>query len=161
MLTQSELKKVLSYNPDTGIFTRISATNKVRIGDIAGTKHVSGYMQICIKRKLYKSHRLAWLYIYGEFPVKQIDHINRVKDDNRIINLRLASPSENSCNQEKRPNNKSGFKGVSICKNGKYEARSCYNGKHVRFTGFKTAKDASIAYNRYAKEHHGVFYYQN
>jgi len=95
MLTQSQLKEILTYNPDTGIFTWLVASNgRIRVGDIAGTTD-NGYVRIMIERTKYRAHRLAWLYVHGESPKEQIDHINHIRDDNRINNLRCVSCHEN------------------------------------------------------------------
>ena len=80
MITQSELKNILHYNQDTGVFTWIK--NSI----VAGTVEKKGYIAIKINRKSYKAHRLAWLYIYGNFPKEQIDHLNGIKNDNCINN---------------------------------------------------------------------------
>jgi len=113
ILSQDLLKHLFEYNPDTGLFIRkIKTTNKVNIGDIAGTINTLGYRVIFIKPKLYYAHRLAWLYVYGEHPPHEIDHINECKSDNRICNLRKATSGENKQNITLKKNNKSGAKGV-------------------------------------------------
>jgi hypothetical protein len=109
-LTAGELRKLVNYDEDTGAFTwRIS-----RVGCAAGTKlgvvpHRNGYLRIGIMRKRYLAHRLAWLYVHGEWPPEEIDHINRDRTDNRISNLRLATRRQNSQNNSRR----------GIAKNGK------------------------------------------
>ena len=113
MITQSELKELLDYNQDTGIFTwKKNVSSRARVGDIAGSLSQAGYMNIVISKKKYSSHRLAWFYIYGEFPSNDIDHINNNKSDNRIINLREATRNQNNCNRNIQKNNKSGVKGI-------------------------------------------------
>jgi hypothetical protein len=159
MLTQAELKSILHYNPETGIFTW-AKSRRVKIGSIAG--HVdknNSYIRISIRCKLYQAHRLAWLYIYGELPTYHIDHINRVRHDNRIHNLREATHSQNLLNASIRSNNTSGFKGV-IWHNlvGQWLARATVHGKRVRLGYFATAKEASIAYEHFCKHNHGKFY---
>lgn len=85
MMNQEILKLHLDYNQNTGVFIRrISLCNRVKIGDVAGNTNLQGYVAIRVLGKLYKAHRLAWLYVYGEFP-RDIDHINGVKSDNRIV----------------------------------------------------------------------------
>lgn len=112
-MTQDELTELLSYNPETGVFTRKKwrSSNAVA-GAIAGTAHTKGYIAIWVNGRRHMAHRLAWLYMYGELPEKQIDHINRNKADNRIANLRLADNSENQQNVATTRNNKSGAVGV-------------------------------------------------
>lgn len=114
MITQSFLKSILNYNPDTGIFTwKIKPAQCVKIGDVAGYIDKStGYISIGINKKLYRAHRLAWLYIHGEFPIEEIDHINHDRSDNRIDNLRAVSHKDNGKNVSKRKDNTSGHLGI-------------------------------------------------
>lgn len=109
-LTVQRLKEVLNYDENTGLFTW--RVKHAHARTTAGTKDYYGYCVIRIDGKLYKAHRLAWLYTYGEWPVKSLDHKNQVKDDNRISNLREATQSENMHNIRLRSNNKSGVSGV-------------------------------------------------
>lgn len=96
-LTQEELHADLSYDPDTGVFRRRSGA---MVGDSeAGTVNGSGYREIRVRTQRYLAHRLAWFYVYGVWPKEQIDHINRIKTDNRIANLRDVTPLENSQNR--------------------------------------------------------------
>ena len=159
MLTQERLKEQLHYDEATGIFTWRLARQGVRSGSVAGTVRPNGYIAIKIDRRLYLAHRLAWFYVYGEFPPADIDHINCMKSDNRIVNLRLATSSENQMNVQIQSNNTSGFKGVTWHKKrGKWQAQSKLNGKY-RFLGyFPSAEAASEAYQAFAKRHHGEFY---
>ena len=86
MISQGELKEVLEYNPDTGVFIwRKPNGNRVKVGNVAGNKSVNGYIRIKIKKE-YLAHRLAYLYMIGNFPENDIDHINHIKDDNRWVN---------------------------------------------------------------------------
>ena len=102
-LTQKELKVFLHYCPTSGVFTRsITVCNKARKGDKISGKTTKGYIRVRIKRTEYYAHRLAWLYVYGEWPKDQIDHINRDKSDNRITNLRDVTCSENNRNKGPR-----------------------------------------------------------
>lgn len=115
MITQIELKKHLSYNPETGIFTRLTMPNgRIKIGDIAGSKKF-GYIVIRINKKQYRAHHLAWLYIYGYMP-KCIDHIDHNRSNNKIENLREASTVENNKNRGMNKNNTSGITGVGWAK---------------------------------------------
>ena len=112
MLTQKRLKELLHYDPETGVLTRIARTsNSIQIGDIAGG-HSYGYLTIRIDNVKYFSHRLVWLYIKGEWPKAEIDHINHIRDDNRWINLRESTSRENSRNQSLNNKNTSGITGV-------------------------------------------------
>ena len=113
-MNQNILRNKYSYNIKTGVFTyREKVAIKVHIGDIAGTRsHHTGYVYIKINGKQYAAHRLAWLYMTGEWPEFEIDHVNGVKDDNRIENLRAVTHLENGLNQAKNRSNKSGVMGV-------------------------------------------------
>lgn len=157
MITQDELKKFLKYNPDTGVFTWIVYTGgNIKKGAIAGSRRPNGYIDIRINRTGYLAHRLAWLYMNGEFPKKEIDHINRNKSDNSFCNLREASSSQNHFNREKQKNNTSGFKGVTPKDNG-YQAQATFKGKHIHLGWFKTPEEASKVYQKFIKENHGEF----
>lgn len=114
MLTQTQLKEVVKYNKHTGEFFWAVNKPRARIGQRTGQALDRwGYNTICIDRKKYKAHRLAWLYVYGSFPTLDLDHINRIKTDNRIVNLREVTASENARNKGLSVSNKSGYVGVS------------------------------------------------
>ena len=113
-LTQSYLKSILHYDPETGIFTRIvKVANNVNIGDVAGGIDSCGYVRIRVKRQFYSLHRLAFFYMTGAFPSEHIDHINGIRHDNRWANLRPVMKIENRWNLKKYNSNTSGTVGVS------------------------------------------------
>lgn len=117
MLSQSELKEILSYDPLTGVFTWKVSRGSKSAGSVAGNVNTKiGYRQIGINGRLLYAHRLAWLYIHGVDPVNEIDHENGDKSDNRYRNLRDATSTQNSCNIKIQSNNTSGCKGVSWAK---------------------------------------------
>ncbi len=117
MITQKRLKEVLDYDPETGIFTwKIKISDCINLGSIAGTKHNTGYIIIGIDNKNYLAHRLAWFYIYGKWPKKDIDHKDQIKHHNWKSNLRDKSHSFNLRNCGNHKHNKSGVKGVSYVK---------------------------------------------
>lgn len=160
MLTQAELKSYLHYSPDTGIFTRIySASPNAKIGHQYSCVGSNGYINIRIQYKNRLAHRLAWLYIYGEWPKEQIDHINGIKTDNRICNLRQANNSQNNLNIGIQKNNTSGYKCVAWIKHAKKWRASCWYNNKNKFLGyFSTAEQASEAYEAFAKLHLGEFH---
>lgn len=113
MITQFRLKELLDYLPNTGEFVWKISHPRAGKGRIAGAKDYHGYVVIRLDTVLYKAHRLAWLYVKGEWPEKGLDHINQNKSDNRIENLRIADQSINMHNAKLKPNNKSGVSGVT------------------------------------------------
>lgn len=157
MLNQQRLKELLSYDIETGIFTNLTQRAQcVKKGADAGGKHPEGYIYIQIDGKQYNAHRLAWLYIYGELPKYPLDHINEIKDDNRISNLRLDINNENLHNKSNpQINNTSGFRGVHWSKKcQKWAAQISIKGKVKHLGLFNTAEEAYEAYLRAKREHH-------
>jgi hypothetical protein len=157
MLTQERLKELLSYDPETGVFTNLTKRRGGGlIGDAVGYKRPEGYIQITFDYKRYFAHRLAWFYMYGYFSILQIDHINEIKDDNRIINLRLVTAKQNSQNISK-PNidNTSGFKGVSWSKpNKNWRATIKISGKSKFLGSYNTPEEASEVYLAAKRRYH-------
>ena len=112
-INQGRLKNFLHYDPETGVFKwKIASARCIKIGDVAGTINNNGYIHIRIRQKPYMAHRLAWLYTYGKFPENHMDHINGLRNDNRIINLRAVTQAENNRNNSVYKNNISGYIGV-------------------------------------------------
>jgi hypothetical protein len=148
MITQTELKKILHYNPDTGIFTRIYSKNKRYIGKETGNLDSDGYVFIRVNGKQYKAHRLAFLYMNGEMPKYTVDHIDRVKNNNSWKNLRDVPMSVNKQNVEKPlKNNSTGYLGVSFYKPyGMYVAGIKVNGIRKTLGYFDSPLDAHNAY---------------
>lgn len=147
ILTQQELLALLIYCLETGIFTwRVSTSNRVKVGDVAGTPDGHGYLVIRINSKRYKAHRLAWLYVHGVWPPAEIDHINRVKTDNRIDNLKEVSHIENMRNLSRARNNTSGHVGVTWDKAKKrWNAQIQHEGKHINLGYCIEQEDANAA----------------
>lgn len=157
MITQEYLKSILNYDPETGIFTNkvFRAPHGVK-GASTGSKDTYGHLQIKIKGKLYRAHRLAWLYVYGSHPEGEIDHKNRIKDDNRIINLRECDARDNRRNTEVRKRNRLGVKGVDL-RGRRYRAQIDTGKKKIHLGLFNTLEEAKLAYNEAAKKYHGEF----
>lgn len=151
MLKHSYLKEIISYCPETGIFTwlvkRNSHRGKVVPGSIANSVSVHGYARIGIDGSRYPAHRLAWFYVYGRWPSKQIDHINRDRLDNRIVNLREATDAENRQNMSLSVTNTSGVKGVSWDKRRKkWFSKITHNYQQISLGFHDNINDAEKAY---------------
>jgi hypothetical protein len=113
-LTAEALRELLDYNPLTGIFIHRKLRPGIYVGDLCGWRDDLGYIHIRIGvGKLYLAHRLAWLYVHGEWPKSELDHVNGDPSDNRIANLREAEHSQNMWNMVAPKHNTSGRKGVS------------------------------------------------
>ena len=142
------MQKLLAYNLETGVFTWLQNRSRgVKTGDVAGSKMADGYTQIRINGKHFLAHRLAWFYAYGAWPDKHIDHINRNKSDNRLSNLRQATPSQNAQNRSVNARSSTGLKGVTFHKRDKkYQAAITLNGcvKHLGY--FDDGESAHAAY---------------
>lgn len=151
-LTQVRLKKLLHYDPETGVFTwKIKASTKTRVGSIAGTMNSKGYRRIGIDGRDYQAHRLAWFYMNGEWPNPGVDHRDLNPSNNSYANLRVANQSQNISNTNKRTTNTSGSKGVSIHKRtGKWRAQIGHLGKSIHIGLFGTKEEAIRAYNSMA-----------
>lgn len=146
-VSAEELRQWFNYDPETGVFTRkVSMNYRFPVGSIAGHEHMLGYVIIGFDGHYYKAHRLAWLYVHGEWPPCDIDHINRIKTDNSIKNLEPKSRSANTLNcVDARRNNQNGYLGVSKKAYG-YIARLGVEGTSHYLGSFKTAELASAAY---------------
>lgn len=151
-------KELLEYQPESGVFYWRVDRAAERQGQIAGFSN-GRYWNICINYVHYAAHRLAWLIVTGVWPKDEIDHRNLDKLDNRWINLREATHSQNAHNARKRSDNTSGFKGVSYDKSrGRWRATIEKDGGGQRFVGrFHTAQEAHAAYLRAAIEQFGEF----
>ena len=155
-LTIERLREVVHYSPETGVFTwLIRSSRNIFIGDVAGWLNEK-YWHIRIDGKKYKAHRLAWLYVFGMWPTKSLDHIEGNQSNNRISNLREATQSENLQNQLKaRADSKTSLLGASRNKNrSNYRAQIMVNGKSIHLGCFKTDIEAHDAYITAKRIHH-------
>lgn len=152
------LKKLLHYDPETGIFTWLVTPNyKIKIGDVAGCVHSYGYIRITINNKRYLAHRLAFLYMSRNIP-KEVDHINGNTSDNRWYNLRACSRSQNQGNQKLHKNNISGYKGVCFHKiTNQWMAQISFKSKRIYLGLFSCKHRAAEVYNKAALEYFGEF----
>jgi hypothetical protein len=158
-LSFDRLREVLHYSPETGVFTwKKQLAPRGKVGDVAGCIERRGRITIRIDGRLHLAHRLAWIYMTGEWPAIGIDHKNVNPGDNRFSNLRLATQSQNVANTRIRKNSRTGLKGVSIDKaRGRYQARITHLG-HTHVLGrFESAEDAKAAYDKAAIALNGEF----
>ena len=157
-MTQEQLRSIFDYK-DGQLIWKIRTSPCIQIGDAAGYINKRGYIQIGINKKLYQAHRLVWIYHNGDIPIEiEIDHINQIKDDNRIENLRLATRCQNQHNKSKLRNNASGYKGVYLEKSrNKWRSKITINKKFICLGRFDTPEEASIAYNKASIKYHKEF----
>lgn len=149
------LKDRFYYNPETGELFRIF---KCRIKK-TGSLNTLGYIQTRFLGRYCLVHRIVWVIYYGKNPSNQIDHIDGVKCNNRIINLREATHQQNQFNKTHNKNSKSEKRGVHYDKEiNKWVAQIVWNGKNTKLGRFLTKEEAILAYQEKAKELHGEFY---
>lgn len=154
MIDADYLRSVLRYEPETGDFFWIRGRKGARKNRPAGCISKShGYRTICVDGNWYGAQRLAWLYMTGEWPPQDIDHINRIKSDNSFLNLRKATRSENSLNVGKKRRNTSGLTGVSWDSNRrKWLAQIRISGRKTNLGRFDTKEAAHAAWLKAAAE---------
>lgn len=156
MLTLERLKEVLEYDPETGHFTWKINKRRAKAGDRAGSIVAHGYILIRVDQTRQLAHRLAWFYVTGEWPEKDIDHINGVPGDNRLENLRQATRAENCKNLKVSSRSTTGVKGVSRC-GSRFQVTIRFGGKRKNLGLFDTIEEGDAAYKRAAELHHGEF----
>lgn len=146
-LTQTRLKELLDYDPETGVFIRKqSRGGKAMKGVAVGNYCGGGYLKVSINRKNEYLHRLAWLATHGTWPEGVIDHINGVKDDNRLVNLRDVTRSANQHNTRARTNSTVGCPGVSWSTSAcKWRVRLTVERKEIHLGVFSSLTDAIAA----------------
>ena len=153
-VTAERLRHLLRYEPSSGLFFWKHANSpRIKVGDLAGSE-TQGYINIQIDGKLYRAHRLAWLYNTGAWPALNLDHVNGISTDNSMENLREANQSENTANA--RGKAKSGFKGVTAYR-GRWVASIRKNGMREHLGVFDTPEEAHCAYVDAAQRLHGEF----
>lgn len=161
MLTQDQAKEFFDYNPETGVVVRRKTFHKghqCKLDVPIGTVTSGGYLVASIKNRKVLIHRFIFLYMTGSFPAKEIDHINGIKTDNRWCNLRESTHTENICNSNK-PNNSSGYKGVSLNQQKtRWIARCRANNKENYLGSFDDPELAANVYRVFARENHGKFF---
>jgi hypothetical protein len=140
-----DLVERLTYHPETGLFTYNYFCAGMQAGSIAGSNSGKDYLEVTIKGNKERLHRLAWLYMTGDYPPRgiDVDHIDTIRSHNWWDNLRLATRSQNSCNSVRQLYTKTGIKGISICsRSGKYRVSLKLNGVSKSFGYYVVLEDA-------------------
>lgn len=152
------IRSLFDYDPLTGDLIRIASVGGgTRVGDRAACLNTDGYVVVNIDKRQYRAHRIAWLLTYGAWPRSEIDHINGVKSDNRISNLRLASPSQNQANRKKKQN-KAGHRGIHWnARDKRWNAKITVDGKQIHLGMFTTPDAAAEAYRTAAEKYFGEY----
>ncbi len=147
ILTQSRLRELFDYDPETGVFTRkLSRGGKAMTGAKVGNYAGGGYLKVNLNKRNEYLHRLAWVITYGVWPAGVVDHINGIKDDNRIANLRDVTRSANQHNMPSRTNNWIGCPGVSWSTSAsKWRARITLDRKEIHLGSFANLAEAIAA----------------
>lgn len=159
-LTQTRLKEMLRYDPETGHFwwlKRGGRRAKIKFDEPAGYKDSRGYVLIGLDGRHHYAHRLAWLYMTGEFPDNEIDHENVDPSDNHWKNLRKARHHQNLSNIRAHKDNRSGYKGVFEHKPGVWRSRIMVRGVVHDLGLFGCPRNAHAAYVKAANDLHGEF----
>ncbi|HIC6634042.1 TPA: HNH endonuclease [Salmonella enterica subsp. enterica] len=164
-ISQDYLRKIMHYDETSVNFTLIKKKRgtKHRFKKNAGYLNRNGYIEIRIDGKLFKAHRLAWIYVYGKEPPDVIDHINRIRSDNRINNLREANATQNRINSKVSVRNTSGVKGISWdSSRNSWVAYAAHSGKIVFLGRFIDKKNAIKAREMYVNNNYDPsFYHEN
>lgn len=156
MLTYERAHERLIHDAETGeLVWKIDHWKKVKAGNIAGDLYGNGYRRVCIDSKDHLAHRVVWLMAHGEWPHGEIDHINGVRTDNRLVNLRVLTSSQNKHNHHGRSDNKSGFTGVSWFRSAnRWRADITVDRKAIYLGSFHDINEAAAAYAKAKSELH-------
>lgn len=168
------LRQLLDYDPETGSLTwrkrpvemfgesargaeRAAASWNSRYAGTPALASVSrqGYARGAIFDRVYLAHRVAWAIYHGSWPTEEIDHINHVRTDNRICNLRPASREENCRNISRASNNSSGVTGVSWHKAGRKWLAVIVHKEEQHFLGLFTDFHDAVAARKTAERELG------
>lgn len=157
MLTAERVRELFVYDPESGAFLRRSKDARRKRGLLpAGWTDPKGYTRIQVDGRSYAAHALAWLYVHGNLPTEQLDHVNGARSDNRIENLRECDTQENCAGRLLRKDNPTGFKGVSPV-DGSFRARIRVQYRGIDLGRHPTAREAALAYDAAAVRYFGEF----
>lgn len=157
-LTAARLRELLRYDPLTGFFRWAGPKVGRDLGcPIGSGRKPNSYIRISLSDERHYAHRLVWLYIYGTWPEHGVDHINGVRSDNRLSNLRDADQTHNAANVGAYRTNTSGYRGVYRHHDGRWRAKIKAHREYVHLGLFATPEEASEAYKAAAKNYYGDF----
>lgn len=150
------IKEYFRYDEESGLlYWRKSPGSSVRTGKVAGNLEPNGYIRVYFRGNKYLAQHIIWYIYYGVWPSQKTDHKNRVRNDNKIKNLRLSNSSQNSANSNWGPS-----KGVQyVHQTNKYRARIKFEGKLIHLGYFRSFEEAKEAYTDKAVELFGDFAY--
>lgn len=156
---KERLCELFRYEESEGVlYWKERHNSQINLDKPAGWSQKNGYHGMTVDGVKYKRHRLIWCFFNGEPGNMEVDHINGVKNDDRIENLRLATRRQNQYNRAALATNKSGYKGVSLHECGNWIAQiTDINGKRVYLGHYKTPEEAAVAYAKAALELHRDF----
>lgn len=148
MIAADRLRELLSYDEHSGQFNWLVSRGKAAAGDVAGCVNRGGYIEIRIERKTYLAHRLAFVWVTGELPSGEVDHIDGLRANNSFANLRAVSSVINHQNQRKaHRSSKTGLLGVSWkASKGRYRASIDVEGRKLHLGYFRDKDAAHVAY---------------
>lgn len=156
-ISYSELKRLLHYNAETGIWHwLIALARRTKVGRPLKASHADGYVVICIRGKLYLSANLAWFYMTGEWPTFIVDHKNNIPNDDRWSNFRRATKAQNRANAKATANTITRLKGVHKNAN-RFQARIGSKSNRSHLGSFDCPAAAHFAYLIEADKRFGEF----
>lgn len=146
-LTFERCRELFNYDPDTGVITnRVYRNFRSTAGKMVGSNDGKGYLHMRVDYKMYQNHRVAWLWFYGEWPSAHVDHIDGVRDNNRIANLRDVPQIINQQNRrDPRVGSASQVMGVRLVK-GSWQSRIYFHKREWILGYFDTPEEAHAAY---------------
>lgn len=156
MITVEKLRALFNYDPDTGVFTRLTRRGRFPAGSVAGhLRGKDGYLTIMIDGREYPAHRLAWLYTHGRWPTVDIDHKDGIRHNNRLLNLREATGSINAQNRHKASSlSSTGLLGVYMNRGAPRARITIHGGRRIDLGRFETPELAHAAYIEAKRKFH-------
>lgn len=155
-ISAAELRSILSYDRETGIFVWLVRRGQIAAGTIAGNIRPDGRRIIKINHRNYLASRLAWLHVHGTWPESEIDHEDRVRGNDRLDNLRPATRQQNMQNTGTGSHNSLGLRGICRKRKG-FQARVFVDGAYVLRKTFRFLEDAVQARDAAYRLHFGEF----